>query len=241
MPDNNKTVILPLVQFPTLPIIPSKRTKVSVLAATKLSPVGFPSSTTFSAFPNSIDLAPKPIQCLVKQLLPAPTSHPLQRPEHSTFLYGSYTNHHYVDMASQPLPHRPGSASNTWIPASTIHMFPPGNAVPSIPMVSLTSIKRRRKGIRWKARSKLPHRIASDQAPATFPIPPYHQTGPRSGLNKFIPIPRLLSQNADSLAASQRSNYGKSDTGAISPNHTFTSDATLQTIWCSYCATRGST
>ena len=230
MPDNHKIVILPLVQLPTLPIIPSKRTKINVLATNKLPPVGFPSSTTFSAFPTLNNLATKPIQSPVKQPLPAPAIHPLQRKEQSSFLYGSYTNHHYIDMASPPLSHRPGSASNTWIPASTIQMFLPGNAVPSIPRVSLTSIKRGRKGNRWKARSILPRRIASDQVPTTFAIPPYCQNGPRSGLNKVIPIPRPLSQNADSLAASRRSNYGKSGTGAISPNHTFTSDATLQTM-----------
>ena len=230
VPENNKIVILPLVQLPTLPIIPSKRTKVSVLAATKLPSVGFPSSTPFSASPTSNNLATKPNQRPVKQPLPAPASHPLQREEHSAFLYGSYTNHHYVDMASQPLPHCPGSASNTWIPASTIHTFQPGNAVPSIPRVSLTSIKRVRKDNRWKVRSKLPRRIASDQVPTTFHILPYRQNGPGSWLNKVIPVPRPLSQNADSLAASQCSNYGKSCTGKISPNHTFTSDATLQTM-----------
>ena len=266
MPNNNKPVILPILQLPTLPIIPRKRTRIGIVAANKPPSISPPSRPLLSALPVANSLADKPIQFTfqkpfpapaaiglqgsntfpvtpamntvatthlqqqVRQPIQAPVSYPRRRQEHRTFLYENYAKHPYVDATSPPLPSRPGSASNTWIPASTIHTFPPGNQVPSVPRVSLTSIQRGRRGNRWKARSTLPRRIASDQVPATFPIPEYRQHGPRSGLNKVIPIPRPITQDADALAVSQRNNYGKSGTGAISPNHTFTSDATVHTI-----------
>ena len=266
MPNNNKPVILPILQLPTLPIIPRKRTRIGIVAANKPPSISLPSRPLLSALPVANSLADKPIQFTFQKPFPAPAaiglqgsntfpvtpamntvatthhqqqvlqpiqapvSYPRRRQEHSTFLYENYAKHPYVDATSPPLPSRPGSASNTWIPASTIHTFPPGNQVPSVPRVSLTSIQRGRRGNRWKARSTLPRRIASDQVPATFPIPEYRQHGPRSGLNKVIPIPRPITQDADALAVSQRDNYGKSGTGAISPNHTFTSDATVHTI-----------